>query len=417
MPLDPSIYGMIQQPKPMQGPMDSFGQVLQMKHLMGQGQLQDLQRGELERGIAEEGRIRELFARGNVKPEELMSISPKRGLEYQKSHLEGQKSEAELGKIRAETLSKNMGVLRDLAAQATDDAGFKVLKEATFRLFGPEQAARVPDRFDPEVQKRMVLSADQLLERLMPKPPAGHTVRPDGTLSPADPNYVAGRAAIAAAGQTPAWDSERGMWITPPGQVPQAAGTPGAPPAAGRVPGAAAPSALPPRSSDITTLRKEFNDLPEVKNYRATVPIFNSAIKAPDTRAGDIQFAYTIGKIFDPNSVVREGELKLVGEAATVLEKFQGELRTLTEGKGRLTPETRRQLLETAQARVRELEAAQGAARKTYENQAKSKNMPLEQIFVDMPKLESIPEAPKPAAPQFTPEQIDAELRRRGVAR
>ena len=107
----------------------------------------------------------------------------------------------------------------------------------------------------------------------------------------------------------------------------------------------------------------------------------------------------------------------MVGEAATVLEKFQGELRTLTEGKGRLTPETRRQLLETAQARVRELEAAQGAARKTYENQAKSKNMPLEQIFVDMPKLESIPEAPKPAAPQFTPEQIDAELRRRGVAR
>lgn len=95
-----------------------------------------------------------------------MAIDPATGMTYQKNLLESQNSEADLAKKRAETTAKNMSVLRDLAAQATDDAGFKVLKEATFRFFGPEQAARIPDRFDPAVQQRMVLSADQLISNI-----------------------------------------------------------------------------------------------------------------------------------------------------------------------------------------------------------------------------------------------------------
>lgn len=408
MPADASIYGMLQQPKPMAGPMDQFGQVLQMKHLMGQGQLQDLQRGELERGIDEERRIRDLFARGNVKPEDVMAISPKRGLEFQKSHLEGQKSEAELAKTRAEVFAKNMSIVRDLAAQASDDNGMRAVKEVTLRLFGPEQAARIPDRFDPETQKRLVMTADQLVERLSPKlnmTDTGGAVQPTNPYTGAPQGTPLPKTAAPQQPQGATWDSERGVWVQPPqrGTLPPGSATP-------------SPTNLPPRVGDVASLRKEFNDLPEVKNYRSVVPIFNSAINAPDTRAGDIQFAYTIGKIFDPNSVVREGELKLVGEAATVLEKFQGELRTLTEGKGRLTPQTRRELLATAQARVKELESAQLAARKTYEGQATSRGLPLEQIFIDMPKLGEIP-APPPAPPQFTQEQIDTELRRRGVIR
>lgn len=139
--------------------------------------------------------------------------------------------------------------------------------------------------------------------------------------------------------------------------------------------------------SAISSLRKEFNDLPEVKNYRSVIPIINSAVNAPDTRAGDIQMAYTIGKIFDPNSVVREGELKLVGDAATALQKFEGELRTLTQGKGRLIPQTRAELIGAAQARVKEIEAANNAAKATYEKAAMARGLPADQIFIDMPQI------------------------------
>jgi len=141
--------------------------------------------------------------------------------------------------------------------------------------------------------------------------------------------------------------------------------------------------------SAVQSLRKEFNDLPEVKNYRSVVPVINSAAQAPDTRAGDIQMAYTIGKIFDPNSVVREGELKLVGDAATVMQKFEGELRTLTQGKGRLTPETRKALMDSAMTRVNALKSAHDAQLGTYQRTAKSRMLPADQIFTEMPAVDA----------------------------
>ena len=44
-----------------------------------------------------------------------------------------------------------------------------------------------------------------------------------------------------------------------------------------------------------TELVKEFNDLPEVKNYRASVPILDSALNAPDNKSGDIYVANRSG--------------------------------------------------------------------------------------------------------------------------
>lgn len=133
-----------------------------------------------------------------------------------------------------------------------------------------------------------------------------------------------------------------------------------------------------------TALREEFNKLPEVKNYRNVVPMIQSARHAPDTIAGDIELAYTVGKILDPDSVIREGELKLVGSAATLLERFKGELRALTQGKGRLTPTTRAALVNMMNGRVLQLEQAHDAARSAYEGVARERRLPVEQIFVEL---------------------------------
>ena len=422
MPIDTSIYGMVRPPQQAEGPLDQYGKALQLRHLLDSGELSAMQRQQLQRQMAEEDAVRAAFS--GLQPgqtikdilPDVMRASPKAGFEFQskitaqeKAEAERKKTEAETPKIKAETLAKNMGILRDVAAQVSDDAGLAVLRNMTAQLIGPEQAARIPATYSPDVVRRLVTTADQLVEQLKPKYELANL---GGTsrvvqLNPNAPGATVGdimrtatpgevmtnarqveqnadtRARGWASLNQPVWDSERGVFVPRPGAG--GGGSGGAPAAA------IVPPGLPARSGDVQSLRKEFNDLPEVKNYRAVVPVFNSALKAPDTRAGDIQLAYTIGKIFDPNSVVREGELKLVGEAATVMEKFLGELRTVVEGKGRLTPQTRRELVETAQARALELEAAQKAARATYEQTAKAKNLPLNEIFVEMPKLGELP--------------------------
>ncbi len=402
MASDASIYGLIKQAPAGPGPMEQYGQVMQLRNLVDQGAMSKLQREQAERGVEEEGRIRDLFARGNVTPEQLMAVSPAKGMAFQKSRLEAQKAEADLAKTKSETMAKNIGIMRDLTAQAKSDADMPMIRENALRLFGPEVADKVPQTFTPEWQMQGILTADKLLERLKPdvRPvnAGGQTVFRE--TNPNAPGYSAApiqhtRTPDSLATQAQdVWDSERGVFVPRPTRPTMGGSVMAGQPAAQTAPQAPAaqpgapikPPGLPPRAGDIASIREKFNDLPEVKNYRAAVPIFESAFTAPDTKSGDIQFAYTIGKIFDPNSVVREGELKLVGEAANVMQKYLGELQSLTNGRGRLTPQTRSELMAAAESRVNELKAAHDAARVPYERQAEAQGLPKDQIFVDLPR-------------------------------
>jgi hypothetical protein len=99
-------------------------------------------------------------------------------------------------------------------------------------------------------------------------------------------------------------------------------------------------------------LRKEFRSLPSVKSYESALPIVESAKTAPDTPAGDLQIVYSVGKALDPDSVVREGELQLTQNATPFLQKVVGKARAEIQGKGRLTPATRRDLIEMLDQRM-----------------------------------------------------------------
>ena len=122
---------------------------------------------------------------------------------------------------------------------------------------------------------------------------------------------------------------------------------------------------------DVIAMRKEFDSLPEVKNYKEIAPVLMSARRAPDTPAGDIQLAYTVGKILDPNSVVREGELALAIKAGSPLERLLGQ-GTYVAGQGaRMTPEIRRQLLEMVNERALAVRQQYDAARANYEGYAR----------------------------------------------
>lgn len=153
-----------------------------------------------------------------------------------------------------------------------------------------------------------------------------------------------------------------------------------------------------PAFKDVTTLRKEFNDQPEVKAYRDVLPILEAAKETPDTRAGDIQIAYAVGKILDPNSVVREGELKLVGEAATMDEALKGQIRSLVMGKGRLTPQTRSQLVAMLDNAAAQREASYLATERTYRGIAQQNGFPIDQVIIGPRKQNAVEAAKTPAA-------------------
>lgn len=203
MPADASIYNLIRRPQPIDPgptPFETAGQVMQIRALMGQGQLQDLKRQELERGISERGRLRELFAGGTPTAEQVMAISPEHGLTYQKSLAESQAAQGKLLKQdddlvksfaergRNELLSvtpETWGAYRQLQMDRAS-----LLSTPQYRQTALQALQNMPEQYDPNWVRA------KLAEGVTP--PAGHTMLPGGGLSPADPNYIAGRQAISA---------------------------------------------------------------------------------------------------------------------------------------------------------------------------------------------------------------------------
>jgi hypothetical protein len=101
-----------------------------------------------------------------------------------------------------------------------------------------------------------------------------------------------------------------------------------------------------------SALRKEFRGLPSVKDYETVLPIIESARKAPMTPAGDLQLIYSVGKILDPGSVVREGELQLTQNAQPWLSKMVGQYQKQLKGGSTLPAEIRKQFIAALDERV-----------------------------------------------------------------
>lgn len=118
------------------------------------------------------------------------------------------------------------------------------------------------------------------------------------------------------------------------------------------IPGGPSDPAVTNTRKGVQPLRKEFRSLPSVKDYETALPLLVSARNAPDNGYGDLQLIYTAGKVLDPGSVVREGELALTVAAGSPLQRIIGQTRFSVEKGGRLTPQTRKQLLEMLNERV-----------------------------------------------------------------
>lgn len=186
--------------------------------------------------------------------------------------------------------------------------------------------------------------ADGTVENLFTAPnkpennsaPSGFRWTPEGNLAaiPGGPGDPRRPGAVSDGSKPPAgyrWTNDGGLEAIPGG------------PGDNNRPGHAPPS---------MALRKEFRSLPSVKAYEEALPVLVSARNAPNTGAGDINLVYAVGKIMDPGSVVREGELKLAVDSGGVLARVIGSAKINLTGGARLQPEVRQKLLDMLNERV-----------------------------------------------------------------
>jgi len=133
-------------------------------------------------------------------------------------------------------------------------------------------------------------------------------------------------------------------------------------------------------ANNAMPLRKEFESVDVVKNYRNVLPLYQRATTAPDTMAGDISVIYALGKMFDPTSVVREGELQLSMNAAPWLQKIASMANAQITGEGRLSPETRKDIMGALQGQVDAFRAPYEQERSRYSQYASKLRISPEEI-------------------------------------
>lgn len=172
MASDASIYGLIKPYDPGPGPLELYGKAAQVRNLMGQGQIQDLQTQKLSTDLSEEQAVKELFRKypdGKVPIAELMGASPERGLKFQKTALDIQKTQGDIGKTALESQALQVKLIRDIAAQVSGDADMPAAREAVARVVGPDKAAQLPffnTPFTPENKLRAITTADEHFKQL-----------------------------------------------------------------------------------------------------------------------------------------------------------------------------------------------------------------------------------------------------------
>lgn len=149
------------------------------------------------------------------------------------------------------------------------------------------------------------------------------------------------------------------------------------------------------------TLRKEFDALPEVKQFKEVSTAFDKiqrAAKVPSA-AGDLSLIFGYMKMLDPGSTVREGEFANAQNAGGVGDRIVAQYNRVKDGE-RLSGDQRADFLRQAE----ELYSAQGAnyssAAERYRGLAKKSGIPEDDVAVMMAKPGAKAAAPTAATPE-----------------
>jgi len=227
----------------------------------------------------------------------------------------------------------------------------------------PEQATQIQQLVDVAYKPKRVLEkvGDTYKERYVQENPI-----PPWVASMMQPPAAAAGAIPAA----PAAAPEQPFMIT--GGPPTAAPAPAQP-----VPGQTTAPFDPNATREIAThpgsaieLRKEFNALPEVKNYATAATTWNAAVQSAYTgnKANDLAIVYGFIKLLDSITGVRDAEVKMVGQVGSWAEQVNTMLGQ-ANGKG-LDPRTRVNIIETMQRHMDEIKNAAEMKQQQYSKTA-----------------------------------------------
>lgn len=169
-------------------------------------------------------------------------------------------------------------------------------------------------------------------------------------------------------------------------------------------------------------VRKEIQQLPSYKNFAQAAPIYDTMVDASgrDTKAADLNLVYGLGKIFDPGSVVREGEMVMVKDTASLPDWLTGAINSLNGG-ARLSAGTRNMILKEARSRIESYKSMVDTDMQQYRALAQEFGLKEEFLIPPIPGLRDLPpmrdeaealplppatpSAPAPAAPPAAPQQ------------
>ncbi|MBP2442840.1 hypothetical protein [Rhizobium leguminosarum] len=160
------------------------------------------------------------------------------------------------------------------------------------------------------------------------------------------------------------------------------------------------------KPEDVSNLRKEIQGLPTYKSYQQSLPPYQSMIDTAktDSKASDLNLVYGLGKIMDPNSVVREGEMVMVNNTSSLPDWLQGAINSVNGG-SRLEPATRTAILNEARSRMTAYRGALDNDISQYRGIIGRRGMNEADV---LPTLGDIPEVPQLAGPPAPGAQLGA---------
>lgn len=160
----------------------------------------------------------------------------------------------------------------------------------------------------------------------------------------------------------------------------------------------AAEEGLPASFDDTAKVRNELAQRPAYKNIAQAAPIYRAMLEAAgrDTKAADLNMVYGLGKIMDPGSVVREGEIHMANDTQGLADRLNGFIKAI-QGEGRLRPEARAQIMAEAHGRMQSYAGLYNQDADFYRGIASKNRMDPAQIVQDFGAFDPW-QAPKPAA-------------------
>jgi hypothetical protein len=316
--------------------------------------------------------------------------------------------------VKMGEMSAEAGPLKDEGAmRATIDRGLQ--KVARGEPIGQPEALTIAQALSKQFPDVVRLEKDDVgnvRPVVMPEHPMGKVYGPlvdqlnraiGGTTTAAP----AAAAAFGAGAQPMQNPTVPGVTLptTPPPEVSNIGGTAG-------LPATPAPTTTPepiitPPAAGVTAqvgapvirgtgseLQKELFNSQFYRQYSDSMTAYNNVRDAmkSDNQSADLRAIYALAKLYDPGSVVREGELRLTQGASSLAERMAGLYNALSGSGGRLTPSQRADIMAEAYGAARQQYESMNVKNRDAADRAQRLGIDPSNVTVPM----QVPEPPRP---------------------